>query len=443
MRTTVGYFTLLAAIVLIGCSASSLFWSAYDGAVDPWQKWIQGTQIVAVIIWEAGAVIAITYCFSHGYKIIGYAGTVLLILAMGYTLSEELRQQAGAQETAMSKREAQKGKLELVRSELDKAIARRDELQKLRKPNEGQQDELTAIRGEIAKMKDKWEAQIDAPHTVVPPGVALIARWTKMNVTDSADLQPLVKMAFWTMARVFALPIAMFGISLLGVVTLTVQAAKARDATPAPVVVQTPLSVRPRAPLEPRKDVLAIMAANYPKISDSSPPHPPKPDDTPPPGDKAPVAEPEVPVEKVAAKLELVTDGGKSVPKSLEPEKPNEKVAQKVVDFPTKIKRAKYRKVAPNKHGKVGRVVDWLGETATQTPDVKVRVSSEDCYENYEIWCGLQGLYAVPWRTFTKKLTAQLRIKNPERNSKNGQRMFPLLLTDPSQWQQKRKVRAA
>jgi hypothetical protein len=159
-----------------------------------------------------------------------------------------------------------------------------------------------------------------------------------------------------------------------------------------------------------------------------------------PPGDVKPVTEAAPEPKPVTAGPVLVTEGGKSVQKSAPSAVPDQKVTQKVVDFPTKV--TKYRKVKANKHGKVGRTVDWLGETATQMPDSKVRISSEDCYSNYKVWCDLHGLYAVPWRTFTKKLTAHLRIKNPERNSRNGQRMFSLLLTDPSQWKQSLRATA-
>ncbi len=128
-------------------------------------------------------------------------------------------------------------------------------MQTLRKPTYAQQDELATVRREISKLKDKWEAQIETPHAVVAPGVALIARWTKLNVTDSADLNPLIKMAFWTMARVFALPIAVFGISLLGATTLPVQG---RIAPEAPTLSKMEIKL-PRAHLEPR-NVHAIMA---------------------------------------------------------------------------------------------------------------------------------------------------------------------------------------
>lgn len=310
MRKTVGYFTLLAAVVLVVCSAATLFWSAYAGASDPWQKWVQGTQIVCVIIWEAGALVAISYCALHrfpGRSVVVIGGSVLLLLAMGYTLNQENKQQAGAQESASTVRAAQNGKLELVRSELDKAIARRDDLQKLRKPTEGQQDELVIVRRDIAELKGKWEAQIEAPHAALAPGVALIARWTGLNMNDSADLDPLIKMAFWTMARVFALPLALFAISLMGSATVPAQASQVPRGMQIDPAVSSPLLARTvLSGLPVRTDYLRKPVAETP---------PKAPDDNPtPPADVKPVEEVFLDPPKnppVAAKLQIVTEDWK------------------------------------------------------------------------------------------------------------------------------------
>lgn len=428
MRKTVGYFTLLAAVVLIVCSASTLFWSAYDGAVDPWQKWIQGVQIVAVIIWEAGAVLAITYCFSHGHKIMGYAGTVLLVLAMGYSLSEELRQQAGAQETAVAKRTAENGKLELVRSELDKAIARRDDLQKLRKLNAGQQNELATVRREIAGLKDKWEAQIETPHAVVAPGVALIARWTKLNVTDSADLNPLIKMAFWTMARVFALPIAVFGISLLGVATLTVQASVAPRGMQVAPYVSSPVAHRvARSELTPRIDLSRKTIAE-------TPPQPPRPDDTPPPGD----------VKLSTSNIEDSHDGDKQSISKIATAR--DSAGPRIVINNDTDGHEKQRHIISLERGKkktngLGNVKEWLSECTSQTPDRRVKTTSKECHQSYRAWCEIGGWHPVGQQDLARKMSAILgRPTKTKGNAKNGRaprdgagRVWPgLLVYSPS-----------
>ncbi len=226
MKRTIGYFTVAAAIVLIACSAQALFTSAYEAATELWQQRIQGTQIVAVIIWEAGAVLAIGYCWRHKQRLLAAGGTVLLLLAMAYTFSAELRLQAGTQENAVAKRTAEAGRIELVKKELDKAIARRDYLQTLRKPTDAQQDELLAVSRQIEKLKASWEPLVETTRSAGIPGAALIHRWTGIDLADAGDIDAIIKMFFWTMVRVFALPIALSGASLVSAAQQPVQPRK-------------------------------------------------------------------------------------------------------------------------------------------------------------------------------------------------------------------------
>jgi hypothetical protein len=262
MSRIIGYFTVAAAIVLIACSAQSLFTSAYESATELWQQRIQGTQIVAVICWEAGAVLAIGYCWRHGQRLLALGGTVLLLLAMAYTFSAELRLQAGTQENAVASRTAHAGRIELVKQELDKAIARRDYLQSIRKPTDAQQDELISIRRDVERLKDAWEPLVETTHSAGIPGAALIARWTGININDAGDIDAIIKMFFWTMVRVFALPIALSGVSLIG-------AERKPSGLQQPNVTSTPLpavSVRPRQPMVALERIsgvnLAVTASN-------------------------------------------------------------------------------------------------------------------------------------------------------------------------------------
>jgi hypothetical protein len=223
IKRAIGYFTLLAAIILIACSATTLFWNSYETAVDPWQKWSQGVQVVSVIVWEAGAVLAISYCFRHRHFVMGSAGIILLLLAMGYTLSQELRQQAGTQADSAARLAMEASARELEQGELTKAIKRRDYLQGLRRPSEAQEDELLRLHKDIAGFKTTWEARTETVHAEGVPGAALLARWTGLDVSKTADIDTLIKTAFWTMARVFSLPLAVFGLTLLSASTTPVQ----------------------------------------------------------------------------------------------------------------------------------------------------------------------------------------------------------------------------
>jgi hypothetical protein len=309
MKRSIGYFMVLAAVILIVCSATTLFWSAYESAVEPWQKWVQGVQIVAVIGWEAGAILAIAYCWRHRYYLIAIGGSVLLVLAMGYTLSGEMRLQAGTQENTVARRSAEAGKIELVKSELDKAIKRRDLLQAQRRLTEDQREELTELRKDISSLKRQWEPLVEETSAVGIPGAALIARWTGLNITDSGDLDALIKMAFWTMVRVFALPLAVFGMMAASQERKEASGrAKAPEAPSLPLKVFPPAQPRTALPESPIAGLLSRKMGNSPEIPDSSP----EPDQ-PPPGDAATVETP-APVEAPPARPVLVTEDWKPTP---------------------------------------------------------------------------------------------------------------------------------
>jgi hypothetical protein len=136
------------------------------------------------------------------------------------------------------------------------------------------------------------------------------------------------------------------------------------------------------------------------------------------------------------------TGGGTPVA-TPKPEEQSEAVAaeshaENVVGFPTKSDRniksqkAKYRKAKANRHGKTGRVVDWLSDATSQTTEA--RTLSKEAYANYDAWCDANGLHAVAWRQFTKKAMAALKLKK-KRDGKTGQQIFPVVLSDPAQWQ--------
>lgn len=285
MKRSIGYFMVLAAVILIVCSASSLFWQAYESAVEPWQKWVQGVQIVAVIGWEAGAVLAIAYCWRHKFRIIALGGTVLLVLAMAYTLSAELRLQAGTQENTLVRRSAEGSKIELVKSELDKAIKRRDLLQSQRRLTEDQRDELTELRKEISGLKSQWQPLVEETVAVGIPGAAMIARWTGLNIADSGDIDSMIKTAFWTMVRVFALPLAIFGMMAAYQERREASGrAKVSEGTPLALKVVPPVQPRAALPEHPIAGLLSRKAGTSPEFPDNSP--------TPPPADAAPPVEP-------------------------------------------------------------------------------------------------------------------------------------------------------
>lgn len=331
MKRSIGYFMVLAAVILIVCSATTLFWSAYESAVEPWQKWVQGVQIVAVIGWEAGAILAIAYCWRHRFYLIAIGGSVLLVLAAAYTLSGEMRLQAGTQENSVARKSAEAGKYELVKSELDKAIKRRDLLQAQRRLTEDQQEELAELRKDINALKGQWTPLVEETSAVGIPGAAMLARWTGLNINDSGDIDALIKMAFWTMVRVFALPLAVFGMMAASQERKEASGrAKASEGPSVALKVSPPLQPRTALPERPIAGLLSRKAGNSSENPNGSP-------DPTPPADAAPsnMRNPHnAPVETPPARPRLVDENWVPTPKTKGKPSKAEKFAD--IDAPTR-----------------------------------------------------------------------------------------------------------
>ena len=272
MRRITVYLMVAAAAVLVACSGQSLCVAAYQSATELWQQRIQAAQILAVVAWEAGALLAIGLCWRHKQRLLATGGMFLLILATAYTFSAEMRLQAGTQENAVAAREAHSGRIELVKKELDKAIARRDYLQSIRKPTDAQVDELIAVRSEIEKLKASWEPLVETTRSAGIPGAALIARWTGIDINAAGDIDTLIKIIFWTMVRVFALPIAISGATLIGAEKKLMSArssvADMIEHSSVPAVV----TMRPREPMKALEKISGAAFVQSPKENETPTP---------------------------------------------------------------------------------------------------------------------------------------------------------------------------
>src|SRR5688572_16957528 len=105
MRYIFGTLALLAAIVIVGYSATTLFTSAYTASSEPWQQYLNGTGAAAIVLWEATALILIGAAWHRGYKPVAVLSSLLLIVAMAVTLTWEMRTVIGGRADAFASRE--------------------------------------------------------------------------------------------------------------------------------------------------------------------------------------------------------------------------------------------------------------------------------------------------------------------------------------------------
>src|SRR4030067_1080649 len=97
MRLIFGAIALTAAVVIVGYSAATLFAAAYTSMSASWAALMAGVGIAAVVAWEATAALLIGNCFRTGHYAIGMGAMLLLVLAMCLTFRYELRLHVGGQ----------------------------------------------------------------------------------------------------------------------------------------------------------------------------------------------------------------------------------------------------------------------------------------------------------------------------------------------------------
>lgn len=212
MRLIFGAIALTAAVVIVGYSAATLFAAAYTSMSASWAALMAGVGIAAVVAWEATAALLIGNCFRTGHYAIGMGAMLLLVLAMCLTFRYELRLHVGGQADVLAQRADAVERKEEMRSELDKARERRDALSKLLRPTPAQATLLKAERQRITELEEKWDTR-----TVVVaesmPEAALAARLTGWSEELWRDIWLVIPLGFWTMARVFSVPLAHAGMA--------------------------------------------------------------------------------------------------------------------------------------------------------------------------------------------------------------------------------------
>jgi len=238
MRLFFAILSLAAAAVIVGYSGVTLFWAGYDSVADPWQKPLAGIGIAAIVAWEAGALLLILYCWRNGERMIALGAAVLLVLAMAVTLSMEMRLHIGGQADKAAQRQLAATRLAGLQRDADLARQRIEALTKeARSP--AQRAELDKA---YARLREAESALRTAPVTAGGmPQAAWAARITDTSELFWQDVLIALPLLFWTLARVFSVPLAIAALSPR-------RTPPAALASPAPVTDDTPQPKRQDSP---------------------------------------------------------------------------------------------------------------------------------------------------------------------------------------------------
>lgn len=271
MRTFIGAVMVTAALVLITISAVTLFTTAFNSAPEPWQQWLRAIGVVAIVAWEAAAILVIGLCWRKGHGAVAIGASLALIFAMGVTLKQELRLHVGAQADMVASRDAYTKDGDRIRSEMLEAYNRRNALEKrLADKNREVQaessrggcgDTCNALKAEagkiqagldtalarITRLEAQWDTRIEDVHVSGLPEAALASRYLGKDQQFWTDMLSLLEIGFWMFARVFALPAALLGMMLLRREEEAPQAAQEPQDAP----VADPVPDTPPAPVTP------------------------------------------------------------------------------------------------------------------------------------------------------------------------------------------------
>jgi hypothetical protein len=273
MRYIFGTLALLAAIVIVGYSATTLFTSAYTASSEPWQQYLNGTGAAAIVLWEATALILIGAAWHRGYKPVAVLSSLLLIVAMAVTLTWEMRTVIGGRADAFASREVDARKQRDISADLDWLRKRRETL--TTKPSSvAVRKEMDWIASRIEGLeKDRTSAR--AVKEVMPE-----AAWASRMMGGSEqlgnDILSALPLLFWMLARVAAAPLAVAAMVGRRKEDIAPRTA-AKDKTPVAVAL-TPASPV-SAPAKPSPELAKLFQApeTDPKPPASQPLPEPKP----------------------------------------------------------------------------------------------------------------------------------------------------------------------
>jgi hypothetical protein len=245
MRYVFGTLALLAAIIIVGYSATNLFTAAYTASAEPWQQMLNGTGAAAIVIWEATALILIGAAWHRGYKPVAAISGILLIVAMCVTLVWEMRTVIGGRADKFASREMDAAKLKGIDADMEWLRKRRETLT-ARPSSTAVRKEMDWISTRIESLeKDRGNARAIKE---VMPEAAWSARMFGGTEQLWNDILTALPLLFWMLARVAAAPLA-----VAALVGRRKEDRTAAKADPAPTVARAsvPPVLEPAVRLEP------------------------------------------------------------------------------------------------------------------------------------------------------------------------------------------------
>lgn len=408
MRYVFGTLALVAAIIIVGYSATTLFVAAFNASAEPWQQLLNGTGAAAIVVWEATAVLLIGLCWHRGYRPVAVIAIVALIAAMGATLSWEMRAVIGGQADKFASREVEADKLTGQKSDL--AFLRKRQEALIGKPSS------PAVAKEIDWLMnriDRIEKDRGSSHAVneVLPQAAWAARVFGGGEQLWRDVFLAIPLLFWMIARIVAVPLAVAG--------MTGSVKKPQEARTAPKTEAAP-SVAEKAS-SPASEAHRAFAKSIP---DLPPPgwasaHPWKsPDDDPTPpssGKPDPLKERTDLTRKAEAPAPVVVEPVKQAPAAFFDDK-------NIVDLLTPKQRRKLAQDNSKKKDRRedGSVTEWLACCTSQTQDKAVIAKTGKCRESYVAWCEKYGKHPVHHKVMSRKMGVILGRASGQRGRRDG-----------------------
>ncbi len=279
MRYIFGTLALLAAIVIVGYSATTLFMAAFNSSSEPWQQWLNGTGAASVVAWEATALLLIGWCWTRGYKPVAFIASLALVAAVAATLSWEGRAVIGGQADKFASREIDAKKLQGIEDDLKWLRLRREKLSSSA-PSPQVRKDLEWISNRLAELEDKRGAS-HAVKEVLPQ-----AAWAHRVFGGSEqmwqDVFTGIPLLFWMLARIVAIPLAVAGMSSVakpagasqraeapsGIIVppmptspaLSDPSAFAKPSEPEP----SPVEPKPEPPVKPKKEEAPVTVTGFP-----------------------------------------------------------------------------------------------------------------------------------------------------------------------------------
>ncbi len=280
-----GALALLAAIIIVGYSATSLFMSAYTASAEPWQQVLAGVGTASVVAWEAGALLLIGSAWHRGFKPVAVLSSLLLVVAMLVTMVWEARIVIGGRADKFASREVGVSKLKGIEDDLAWLRKRRETVTSRK--------DLEWITSRI-EQREKDRDAASAVREVMPEASTAALMMGGSEAAWRAFLTAL-PLLFWMLARVTAVPLAM--VAFIG---KRQEARTASESSPAVIV-------HPQPSPAVSEELEAFLKPLESEPEPVTPPEPPK----------GPKKEPEaLPVPVAAAPVLRIVDNTPPKPRS-------------------------------------------------------------------------------------------------------------------------------